>query len=756
MIDAPMRLIATSGFGLEAVVRRELAKLDIESEVVSPGRIGFWGSAQTLCRALIWLRTADRILIELASFDCSDFDTLFETAGQIDWRTWAFDDAAINVTGRSVKSQLTSVPAVQRTVKKAIVGSMLRDGAGELPETGSEFKVDCALLNDRASLTIDAAGRGLHARGYRTKISDAPIKETLAAALVQLSYWQNGRPLLDPFCGSGTIVIEAAMIGRNIAPGVLRLDAAASMGNGAAFAIETLRNFDNDVFAGVVADARSVALPTLDVRIGGGDIATRSLDAARENATRAGVAEDVFFERRDFHETRSKARFGCVITNPPYGQRIGASSEFQSRAQRDGTPRNRNPPDRDERPTRYHDAELDRLYGDLPDLFRRLPTWSHYVLTAYPQFERLVDRRADRRRKLYNARIQCTYYQYHGPKPVREEVADAAYVHADGEAAFGQLDDRADGQAEVFAARLRKRARHLRKWPTKRDIHCVRIYERDVPEIPLVIDRYEDHLHVTEYERPHDRDAATHANWLDRMTAVAADTLQIPRGNTHLKSRRRQRGTTQHERVGQSGQRIAVREGGLKFWINLEDYVDTGLFLDHRQTRSMFRDEAKGRKVLNLFCYTGAFTVYAADGAAATTTSVDLSATYLDWARDNLKLNGLAGPNHRFFRDDVVAWVDAATRRGERYDLVVLDPPTFSNSKKTLQHWDVNRDAVGLIHRVLEIMAPGGVMFFSTNFRRFKMDESEVNCDSIHEITRQTLPEDFRNRRIHRCWRITR
>ncbi len=716
-------LIATCAFGLEAVVQRELLSLGIESSIGQSGRVHFQGSLQTICQSNLWLRTADRVLIRVAEFPAADFDALFETTRQVAWGNLIPVDAEFPVTGRSIKSLLTSVPACQRTVKRAIVDALRRDHATrELTETGSQYKIDVALLKDVATLTIDTTGRSLHRRGYRTHVSQAPLKETLAAAMVLLSFWQRDKPLIDPFCGSGTIPIEAARIGRNMAPGRDR-----------EFACEAWSIFSTEQWNDARSAADAAVLPPLQERLLGSDIDAKSLRAARENAQRGGVANDIHFQVQSVHETTSKRRFGCLITNPPYGMRLGDN------------------------------RELDLLYQSLPEILRKLPTWSHYFLTAYPQFERMVGKQADRRRKLYNGRIECTYYQFHGPKPVRNRSTDtesnkaseSPYVHASGKAAFGQLDEKSHHQAELFAARLRKRAKHLRRWPTRRGITCFRLYERDIPEIPLVVDRYEDHLHITEYERPHDRDPAVHENWLELMAATAGQTLDIPKANVVLKRRSRQRGKTQHEKIDQTNRLIEVNESGLKLLVNLTDYVDTGLFLDHRITRQLVRDVAAGKTFLNLFAYTGSFTVYAAAGGARRTVTVDLSRSYLDWAGQNMRLNGFTGEEHRFVASDVGEWIRNHPR-GEMYDLVVVDPPTFSNSKRTDQDWNIQTDAVPMLNELLPLVRRGGVVFFSNNFRRFKFESSDLTASEVHEISKQTVPEDFRNRRIHRCWRIVK
>ncbi|MEM6469610.1 MAG: bifunctional 23S rRNA (guanine(2069)-N(7))-methyltransferase RlmK/23S rRNA (guanine(2445)-N(2))-methyltransferase RlmL [Planctomycetota bacterium] len=748
-----MTLVAACGFGLEAVAKRELESLGFDAKIETAGRVHFAGGPEAIVRCNLWLRTADRILIEVARFPAPDFDALFESTKWVYWASFLDRDAIIHVTGRSSKSALSSVPACQRCVKRAIVDALKsQTGTSELTETGAKAKVDVAIFNDEATLTIDTTGRSLHRRGYRTDIGGAPLKETLAAALVMLSFWKPGRALLDPFCGSGTIPIEAARISANLAPGLDR-----------DFAFEGWSWVPNELVADTRSDARKDQVTpeiTPASKLIGRDFDGRILKAARENAIRAGVADQIHFQQGDFRSASSKHRFGCLVTNPPYGMRLGADGGQRSIGH---SRRSRGAAREESKP--QVDPEIESLYAGLPDLFRSLPTWSHYVLTGYSGLERIVGREADRRRKLYNGRIETAYYQFHGPRPVKEtralptesteSVASVELTHAEGPAAFGELGPKTEEQCELFAARLRKRARHLRRYPTRRGITCYRIYERDVPEIPLVVDRYEDALHITEYERPHDRDVAAHANWLERMAEVAGKTLEIAPTNVHLKTRRRQIGRTQHEKIEESNDRSVVNEGGLKFWVNLRDYVDTGLFLDHRITRNLIREEANGKRFLNLFAYTGSFTVYAAQGGASQSLSVDLSRTYLDWAWANLKLNGLDAPQHQLHAGDIREFLQQHPP-GEHYDLAVVDPPTFSNSKRTEHDWNVQRDALPMIHATLDLMSPGGVLFFSNNFRRFKLDESAINASEVHEISKHTIPDEYRNRRIHRCWRIVK
>lgn len=741
----PYELIATAASGTEAIVKRELAELGYDGKTTTPGRLLFRGSAAAICRTNMWLRVAERILIRIGSFPAADFDALFEGTMALAWEEWLPRDAAFPVRGRSHRSQLTSVPACQRSVKRAIVERLRKAHRAErLPETGPLFSIEISLRDDVATLTLDTTGIGLHKRGYRPLVGEAQLRETLAAAMVELSFWRPGRVLADPFCGTGTIPIEAAMMGRNIAPGLRR-----------EFACEAWPTFDREEWRAVREEAEAAVLPALSERLLAYDIDGETLSLARYHAQQAGVAEDIHWQQRPFSELRAKAEYGCIVTNPPYGERMG------------------------------DDREIVELYRSFPLVLRRLPTWSHYILSSRPDLEDLVGQRATRRRKLYNGPLECTYYQFHGPRPPRdgeprskieqssEELAKSHETNDRTEAvvdhlsprlpakpvnrapAFGGLQESATRQAEEFANRLSNRAKHFRRWPTKRGITCYRLYERDVPDVPLVVDRYEDALHIAEFARPHDRSPAQHADWLDLMARTAAKTLEVPRERVFLKFRDRQRGADQYRRVDDRGARMAVYEGGLKFIVNLSDYVDTGLFLDHRNTRQMVRERAAGKRLLNLFAYTGSFSVYAAAGGAESTTTVDKSSTYTDWARENMELNGFGGPTHSIVRADIRVFLDGL-RPTEQWDLAVVDPPTFSNTKGLEVDWDVQRDHAGLLQQLAPHITPGGVVYFSTNFRRFKLDEAALGDYSIRDITRQTIPEDFRNERIHKCWALVR
>jgi 23S rRNA G2069 N7-methylase RlmK/C1962 C5-methylase RlmI len=306
-------------------------------------------------------------------------------------------------------------------------------------------------------------------------------------------------------------------------------------------------------------------------------------------------------------------------------------------------------------------------------------------------------------------------------------------------------------QVHIFRNRIEKVARHLRRWPS-RGIACYRLYDHDIHEVPIVVDRYEDKLHVAEYAGNHDRTPAEHRAWLDLMVKTAAEVVGVTADDVFLKRRERQSDVSQYEKAGSEGRVFEVREGGLKFLVNLSDYVDTGLFLDHRITRSLVREEAAGKRFLNLFAYTGSFTVYAAAGGAASTTTVDLSNTYLEWAQRNLRLNGFGERGHRFIRDDAMAFL-REHRPVPSYDLVVVDPPTISKSKMA-GLFDIARHHVEMLERIVRLTAPGGTIYFSTNFRKFKMGAETILGIVPRELSARTVPPDFHDRKIHRSWKL--
>lgn len=307
---------------------------------------------------------------------------------------------------------------------------------------------------------------------------------------------------------------------------------------------------------------------------------------------------------------------------------------------------------------------------------------------------------------------------------------------------------------QAFANRLNKNLRHLGKWARRHHIQAWRLYDRDIPQYPFAIDLYGDHVHLQEYDTGWLMSDADYAHWLNQVQQTLAQTLQLPPTHIHHKQRRRQKGLNQYEKTGHTGPDFIVHENGRAFWVNLDKYLDTGLFLDHRNTRNLIGQQATGKRFLNLFAYTGSFSVYAATGGATYSETVDLSNTYLDWAQRNFALNRIDPQAHPLIRADVSAYLDEAIAQNKQFDLIVIDPPSFSNSKKTPHTLDIQRDHPNLLHRCMQLLAPNGHLYFSNNLRGFTLDPQLNNHYHCQNISHQSVPEDFRNRKIHQCWHI--
>ncbi|GAA4720397.1 THUMP domain-containing class I SAM-dependent RNA methyltransferase [Brevibacillus fulvus] len=374
-----VELIATATFGLESVVAEEVKNLGYTDVQVENGKVTFKADLSAIPRANLWLRTSDRVRVKIGEFTATTFDELFEQTKALPWADWIPEDGAFPVEGKSVKSTLFSVSDCQAIVKKAVVESLKKQYKREwFEENGPQFKIEVALLKDVATLTIDTSGPGLHKRGYRELIGTAPLKETMAAALILLSRWKPDRVLIDPFCGSGTIPIEAALIGQNIAPGMNR-----------EFVSESWPCIPREYWREARAETHDLAQYDRKLEIIGTDIDEQVLRVARRNAMEAGVEEQIHFQRMDVADMRSKRKYGYIICNPPYGERLGER------------------------------REVEKLYHEMGQVFSALDTWSYYVITSDEEFERHFGRRASKKRKLYNGNIKVDYYQFYGPKPPR-------------------------------------------------------------------------------------------------------------------------------------------------------------------------------------------------------------------------------------------------------------------------------------------------------------------------------------------------
>ena len=717
-------LFATAPKGLEPLLFEELRILGAGQVAETRAGVAFAGDLELAYRVCLWSRLASRVLLPLAKFPAADPVALYEQVKALPWEEHLAAEGTLAVSCQTANSRISHSHFAALKVKDAIV-DRFRERSGLRPSVDvrqPDLRINLYLFNDQASLSIDLSGDSLHRRGYRAEGVAAPLKENLAAAILLRAGWPEiaaaGGPLLDPMCGSGTLPIEAALIAADIAPGL----------NRPYYGFFRWRGHCPETWKGLLAEARErrkAGLSRLPV-IAGCDASAQAVRAARVNADQAGLGGLLRFEQRDLAALQPlpgmEGAPGLLVVNPPYGERLGEM------------------------------AELRPLYAGLGESLRNhFVGWKAAVMTGNPELAKQIAIRARRRHALYNGALECRLFHF-DVEPQWFFGADTPQGTPAGPAKKGLSPGGA-----MFANRLKKNLRQFKRWAGRHDITCFRLYDADMPEYAVAVDLYEQWLHVQEYQAPASIDPDQAAKRLDEVMEALPEALDIPPGRIFLKVRRRQTGPSQYGKLNATGELHEVREGNCRLLVNFTDYLDTGLFLDHRPTRQMIQEQAAGKRFLNLFGYTGSATVHAARGGAATTVTVDMSRTYLDWARRNLALNGFReGAQHRLVQADCLAWLEKESeRQTERFDLIFLDPPTFSNSKGMEGTFDVQRDHVLLLRQAARLLEKDGVLLFSNNFRRFKMDREALAELLIEDITAQTIPQDFsRNPRIHNCWRV--
>ncbi|MEB6335029.1 bifunctional 23S rRNA (guanine(2069)-N(7))-methyltransferase RlmK/23S rRNA (guanine(2445)-N(2))-methyltransferase RlmL [Serratia rhizosphaerae] len=697
-------LFASTARGLEELLKSELERLGAHACKVVQGGVHFQGDDRLLYQSLLWSRLASRILLPLNEFRVhSDLD-LYLGVQAIDWTSIFGVDKTFAVHFSGVNEEIRNSQYGALKVKDAIVDSFTRkiDQRPTVAKQQPDIRINVFLQRDMASVALDLSGEGLHQRGYRDLTGQAPLKETLAAAIVQRSGWQPGTPMLDPMCGSGTLLIEAAMIAADRAPGLHRQHWGFSAWNG----------HNAELWREVVAEAQVRArrgLQETTSRFFGSDIDRRVIDMARANARRAGVAELITFNVNDvskLHNPLPEGPAGTVLSNPPYGERLES------------------------------EPALIALHNMLGRVMKSgFGGWQLSLFSASPELLSCLQLRAERQYKAKNGPLDCVQKNYQ----LAESPQGSGGIQV----------------AEDFANRLRKNVKKLDKWAKQQGIECYRLYDADLPEYNVAVDRYGSKVVVQEYAPPKTVDAQKARQRLFDVINATLAVLDLPSNQLVLKTRERQKGKNQYEKLAQKGEFLLVEEFNAKLWVNLTDYLDTGLFLDHRIARRMLGEMSKGKDFLNLFAYTGSASVHAGLGGARSTTTVDMSRTYLEWAEKNLRANGLTGRQHRLIQADCLSWLHNAA---EQFDVIFIDPPTFSNSKRMENTFDVQRDHLALMTDLKRLLRRNGTIMFSNNKRGFRMDLDGLQALGLEakEITAQTLSQDFaRNRQIHNCWLVT-
>lgn len=727
------QLFATTPKAMEGILASEIEALGGRNVQQKMAGVAFQGDLALAYKSCLWLRTANRILLLLASFEVKSQQDLYDGVMKINWFEHLSPDGSLAVSFSSKNN-----PAINNThfgalkVKDAIVDQM-RNKFNKRPNIDTErpdIRVNVYLHNETAQLSLDLSGESLHKRGYRDVNIAAPIKENLAAAILLRCAWPKlaaqGATLLDPMCGSGTLLLEGAMMATDYAPGLLR-DYYGFLG---------WKKHDTEIWRQLLAEARQrrdAGLKKAPVIVGF-DQDRRTIASAIQHAGNAGLQDCIHLEKRDIAAAAAAESWpkGLIVCNPPYGERLGDEAET---------------------------SELYRRFGAV--LKSRFAGWQAAMIISNPELGFRLGIRSKKPITLFNGALEC--------KLLRFEIEESNFFEPKAKSQqerIEQISRRSqsalDNTAEMFANRLRKNRKKLAKWLAQNHIDCYRLYDADLPEYAVAVDVYRGEkiwVNVQEYESPKSIDPQKANQRLAGVMAEIPKVLEIPADQVFLKIRRKQKNTEQYEKHGDSGRFHEVAEGGCRFWVNFEDYLDTGLFLDHRPMRLLIRQLAKGKRFLNLFAYTGSATVHAVAGGAVSSLSIDMSKTYLEWAKRNFDLNGI-NSDHKLLRANCLQWLaDQAAGKGNKpqFDLIFLDPPTFSNSKKMDEAFDIQNDHVQLLQNAAALLAEDGILFFSTNFRRFKLHRDSLQGLNIEEISSKTIDEDFgRDAKIHYCWRISR
>jgi 23S rRNA (guanine2445-N2)-methyltransferase / 23S rRNA (guanine2069-N7)-methyltransferase len=721
-----LKFLASAPRGFADLLARELAACGALQPRERSTGVAFAGTLESAYRACLWSRIANRVFLELAHFQARDADEFHAAVCRIDWAAHLgpATTLACDFSGRHPAITHTHFGALK--LKDGIVDA-LRLATGTRPDVALErpdVRVHAHAHGTDITVSIDLSGDSLHRRGYRGAAGEAPLKENVAAGVLLRCRWPElaaqGAEFLDPMCGSGTLCIEAALIAADRAPGLTR----------DYFGFLAWRGHDAALWARLraEAEARAGAGAAAQVTVRGTDRDPTAIRSARDNAARAGVGRLVRADTGVLADAaplaaRDPHRPGLLCTNPPYGLRLEG---------REGA------------------RALHRELGAV--LRERFQGWNAAVLTGAPELGMELGLRAHRTHSVWNGAIECRLLRI-------KVVPDSAREPGTLGKGVARLADTPG--AGMFANRLGKNLKRLRGWAVREGVSCYRVYDADMPEYAFAIDVYraiepdELWLYVQEYAAPAEIELEAVRRRRGEVLATLPGTTGVAPERIRVRTRRRTRRGEQYDKVDEQAHFHVVTEGGLRFRVNFEDYLDTGLFLDQRVTRARLRDAARGKRFLNLFAYTGTATVYAAAGGAASTTSVDLSRTYLGWAQRNLALNALAGDAHTWVQADCREWLKDAARGSARFDLVFLDPPTFSNSKRMEGVLDIERDHPELIDACARLLAPAGLLVFSTNAQRFRLEEKLLERYQIRDVSAATLPRDFeRNPRIHRCFEV--
>ncbi|MGB0459330.1 MAG: bifunctional 23S rRNA (guanine(2069)-N(7))-methyltransferase RlmK/23S rRNA (guanine(2445)-N(2))-methyltransferase RlmL [Porticoccaceae bacterium] len=710
--------LATCPKGMEQLLADELGAIGASEIKQTVAAVHFQGTLQVAYRACLWSRLANRILMPLLSFKLDNTDDLYSNAVDLPWEEHLTEDNSIAIDFIGTSKHIDNSMYGAQLLKDAVVDRIRRVGGGRpnVDAKSPDIRIQARQHKGQVVVSLDISGDSLHRRGYRTGQGSAPLKENLAAALLMRAGWpdiaKQGGALIDPMCGSGTFLIEAAMMAADIAPSI----------NRQAFGFTHWLQHDQELWESILKDAeqrKEAGLAAFSNDIRGYDGNSRVLEVTVANIENAGLDEHIRIAHKPLDQFgKATADRGLLITNPPYGARMGEEEQLVPLYQKLGTV-----------------------------LQKNFTEWRAAVYTGNLNLARQLDLSPTKQYSLANGSIPCKLLVFDNMQSKAEQIAERLSKPAP----VQPLTE----EAKMLFNRMQKNQRRLKGWLKKSGVSCYRLYDADIPEYAAAIDIYEQRIYVQEYAAPSTIEAHIAKQRFDTIKRAVKEFAGDRFEKVYYKERRRQKGDAQYQRLNdESSESTLVNEGRARFEVNLSDYLDTGLFLDHRPVRQLVGELASGKSLLNLFCYTASATVQAALAGAKSSLSIDMSNTYLDWAQRNFELNSLSASKHKLLRADCLKWLEEDS---QTFDVIFLDPPTFSNSKKMESVLDIQRDHPELIRQAMAKLNPEGTLVFSNNFRKFKLDQLTSRQFSCENITSQTLDMDFeRNSRIHNVWLITK
>ncbi|QHS14182.1 bifunctional 23S rRNA (guanine(2069)-N(7))-methyltransferase RlmK/23S rRNA (guanine(2445)-N(2))-methyltransferase RlmL [Shewanella sp. Arc9-LZ] len=698
--------------GFEYSLASELKEFGATDVKESVAGVYFSASLELAYRITLWTRLASRIVLVIYKGACDSAEQLYNAAYCIDWPSHFSHKKTFSIDFHGTGGFINNTQFGALKIKDAVVDRFRDDGTPrpDVERVNPDFKIDAHYRNGQLTISMNFSGASLHQRGYRSTTGEAPLKENLAANMLVRSGWQaNPITVLDPFCGSGTVLIEAALMAADIAPGLKREK----------FGFENWQSHNKAMWQVIFDEAQARATlgkTRCKLKFYGSDIEPHLISIAKRNADNAGVAELIEFSVSDALDVTPPVSEGFLISNPPYGERLG------------------------------NVTELLQLYYQLGDKFKKeFGGWKIAMLCSDVELISSLKLKADKQMKMFNGALECAFniYTLHANSTRRDvpELPEGVDI----------IDI-----APAFANRIKKNVKQFEKWAKKERIDSYRLYDADLPEYNVAIDRYVDYVVIQEYSAPATIPEAVTKRRISDVLLALPGALGIHPDRITLKTRERQKGANQYQKIDERKVEVITEEYGAKFKLNLTGYLDTGLFLDHRVTRKLVGDKSKGKNVLNLFAYTGSASVHAAIGGAKSVTTIDMSNTYINWAKENFALNGLSGAKYDFIQADCLQWIKDNSH--QKYELIFIDPPTFSNSKRMEDSWDVQRDHAEMLGGLIKLLSPNGELIFSNNKRKFKMDIEALNQAGIDvtNIDHLCLPLDYkRNPHIHNVWLLT-